>query len=350
MTHRRKLTKSGLKLGLICISLSLLPIEGVFAQLKPCPPSLDQSSGGGTSDCRIDVEQDWLYRSTLPGVQWAHNFASDNEVTFWLWVGGYGDDPERQTEAGQFVTWDTSDYISGGGSLRMLRRAGTFEPGSWWRPFSAMRDSGRGQPDIGYVEGSPTIPQPVDGDCCRISAWREGNYGPASTGNWEGGEFYVQMRMKLDPSRRDDNTTGGKIIYLTRTERSLVGQEIVTYYAGGSPHTFGLYKAGSPAIINELDYIEHVYDEWFTVLYRVIPGDENQPNTSIEVWRALQGETSYTKIYQTLDEPIDYQDTYSKAWNALLVSIYHNGLNLPEFTQKYDEIIFSTDFIPPPAL
>ena len=331
---------------LACSLVCLLSTEYVLGQSRMCPPEMSDASA---PECGADAEQDWEFRSSQPGVVWAHNFASDNEVTYWIWANGYGDDPERNTAAGQAVTWDTTDYVSGGGSLKLLRRAGRNESANWWRPMSAMQESGRGVPDQGYVEGEPTIAPPSDGDCCRIAQWRGGDYGPPSTGTWEGGEFFLQMRMKLDPVRRDDSTTGGKIIYLTRTERSLVAQEVVTYYRGGSPHTFGLYKAGSPAIDNDIAYVDHIYGEWFTVLYHVIPGDENQPNTTIEVWRARSGESQYTKIYEVFDEAIDYQDTYDKAWNAVLVSVYHNGLNLPEFWQKYDEIIFSKSFIPPPT-
>lgn len=335
---------------LIYIAVSPFSSGDAWSQTRPCPPILNESDATSSSaDCRIDATKDWLYRSTLPGVKWAHNFESDEEITFWLWAGGIGDDPNRESTGGKLVTRDTSDFVSGGGSLKLLREAGTAESASWWRPMSAMQESGRGEPDIGYAESSPTISSPRQNDCCRIATWPHGNYGPSSTGEWEGSEFYLQMRMKLDPVRRDDETVGGKIIYLTRTERSLVAQEVVTYYRGGPPHTFGLYKAGSPAINNDVSYVDHVYDEWFTVLYRIVPGDENQPNTTIEVWRALQGESSYTKIYEVLDEAIDYQDTYNKAWNAVLISIYHNGIELPEFWQKYDEIIFSTEYIPPPA-
>lgn len=326
-------------------------VSGVFlsgkalAQTRPCPPVLS-GSDSSTAGCRIDAENDWQSRIAGPGVMWAHDFRSDNEVTYWLWVNGVGDDPSRLTSAGRLVTWDTTDGITGGGCLKIIRRAGGSESGHWWRPMSPMRESGTGTPDRGWSSGMPTIDDPVDGNAMRIALWPYGNYGPASTGSWDGREFYLQLRIKLDSRRRDMGVSGGKIMYLTRTERSLTGQELVTYYKGSTK--FSIYKAGSPEVPSNLPNVDHVWDQWVTYLYHVIPGDENTPNTTLEIWRALEGETTYTKIFETFDEPIDYQDVYGKAWNAVLISAYHNGIDMPEFWQKYDQIIFSLEFIPCP--
>jgi len=350
VNHRKKLIdrRQFVTRSLAASTIAALPYG--FAQAEPCPPILAGASGGsGSGNCALEAEADWLLRSTGPGVQWAHNFASDDEVKFWIWVNGIGDDPERVSTRAQQVTRDTGDGVTGGGCLRITRPTGTEEIGHWWRPMSAMQESGRGVPDIGWSSGMPTIDPPVF-DSGRLASWNEGNYGPSSTGNWDGGEFYLQLRMKLDPVRRDTNNAGGKILYFTRTQRSLTAQEIVTTYRGASPHLFRLYKAGSPGIESDFPLVEHFYDQWATYLYHIIPGDENQPNTTIEVWRALPGETDYTKIYQVLDERIDYSDAYLKAWNAILFSTYHNGFNMPEFWQKYDEIIFSNQHIPPPAM
>lgn len=320
-----------------------------FAQSRPCPPVLfdeDGTAGQSGGVCPATAEDDWLARSSAAGVIWAHDFRTDNEVSYWIWVNGVGDDPSRLTSAGRQVVRDTSDGITGGGCLKITRRSGGSESGHWWRPMSPMQESGRGVPDKGWSPGMPTIDDPRDGWATRISSWGEGNFGPNSTGSWYGSEFYLQLRMKLDSRRRDAGVSGGKIMYLTRTERSLTAQELVTYYKGSSD--FSIYKAGSPEVPSNIPSVDHVWDEWATYLYHVIPGDENSPNTTIEVWRAREGELSYTKIFETFDESIDYQDTYRKAWNAVLISSYHNGIDMPEFTQKYDQVIFSRQYIPCP--
>ena len=324
---------------------SVFVVSRALAQSRPCPPTL---TGTEAAACRSDdAESDWLARSTGSGVQWAHDFRTDEEVKFWIWVNGVGDDPSRSTSAGRQVIRDTTDGITGGGCLKILR-IGDGEPGNWWRPMSPMQESGRGEPDIGWSDGMPTIDPPRQGWATRISDWDHGNYGPKSTGTWDGNEFWLQMRMKLDPRRRDADVHGGKIMYLTRTERSLTSQELVTYYKNS--RKFSIYRGGSPEVPSDLANVDHVWDEWATYLYHVVPGDAGAPNTTIEVWRALDGETSYTKIFETFDEPVDYDDAYSKAWNAVLVSAYHNGIDMPEFWQKYDQIIFSREFIPCPQV
>jgi hypothetical protein len=187
---------------------------------------------------------------------------------------------------------------------------------------------------------------PTDGGG-QTAGWLHGDWGPASTGSWDGNEFWLQMRMRFESVRRDADSNDGKISYISRTERSLTDQEIVTYYKN-STH-FALYEAGSPEIVNKIAAVPHVWDVWATYLYHIIPGDENATNTTIEVWRAVQGETSWTKVFETFDETIDYRDTLRKAWNALICSAFHNPSEaMPEFTQKYDQIIFSKNTIPIP--
>lgn len=298
------------------------------------------------------AQADWESRIAGAGVVWYHDFRNQAEVDNFRWGGGIGNDPQ-DASGGQrnanTCRWITTDGITGGGCLELFRFSGSTESKDWWRPLSPMdgTGNGRGSDDPG---ASGTIPvetwAPTQGGS-QTAGWRNGTYGPSSTGTWDGDEFYVQMWMKLDSRRRDAGVNGGKIHYLTRTEQSLVGQELVTYYKNSA--TFSVYKQGGLAISNELSDVAHVWDEWANYLYHIVPGDENVANGSIEVWRALQGETSYTKIFQNMSLSIDYQDVYPKCWNALLVAIYHNGINIPtDFYQRYDQIIFSTQYIPCP--
>ena len=319
---------------------------------KACPPILAGTAGTTSNpNCQPDSEADWLARSTAPDVVWAHDFRSDSEVTYWLWLGGFGDDPNRTQPKSRLLTRDTTDGITGGGCLKIERSAGGAEPAVWWRPFSPMQESGRGVPDNGYRDGMPTIGDPNPAGGSRIGRWGGGNWGPASTGSWDGDEFYLQFRLKLDPRRLADPLRGGKILYLTRTERSLVGQEIVLTYDGGSNnHNFLIYKQGGVAISAAPGRLEDWYlsNDWVTYMFHVVPGAENQAATNITVYAAAMGQQTYTKVWESIGEKIDYQDTYRKAWNAALFSIYHNGINLPEFYQKYDQIIFSRGYIPCP--
>jgi hypothetical protein len=39
-----------------------------------------------------------------------------------------------------------------------------------------------------------------------------------------------------------------------------------------------------------------------------------------------------------------------RGWNGLLLSTYNNNLNNSEFWHRYDQVIFSKDFIPCPQV
>lgn len=328
-----------------------------FAQTRPCPPTLSAEGGqsSGDANCAIDAEQDWQARISGPGVVWYHDFRNVAEVDAFRWCAGYssGNDPldNGASRARNSVRHITSDGITGGGCLELVRPAGSSEGKDWWRPWSPFRAPGNGKttddPGANGTIGLRTW-EPTDGGG-QTAGFGGGNYGPQSTGSWDGNEYYLQLAMKLDSRRRDANISGGKISYLTRTNRSLTAQELVTYYKNS--RRFSIYQGGSPEVPSDIPNIDHVWDEWATYLYKVVPGDEYQPNTSIEVWRALRGETQYTKIFETFDESIDYSDAYQKAWNALICSSYHNGFNIStEFYQRYDQVIFSKEYIPCPQV
>ena len=98
---------------------------------------------------------------------------------------------------------------------------------------------------------------------------------------------------------------------------------------------------------------------WDTLLYHVTPGTDNGTGSNrsrIEVWAARAGQTSYTKIWDTLYT--GHFDGGSNSvgapslpgWNALILAIYHNGSAFPSsFNFDYDQIIFSKQMIPCPA-
>ena len=346
-SRRRFLGRSVAATGLLVSGTGLAKAD------PPCPPSLHGAGvGAAPSACIGDVEQDWNMRIADPGVVWFHDFRSAAEVDAFRWAGGYGNDPSDvgTTRLRNTVLHSTNDGITGGGCLELHRFAGSREGGDWWRPWSPISASGNGKGvDDPGANGSIPVRVWDSGYRSQTEQWSGGNYGPSSTGNWDGNTFYLQMALKVDSRRRDAGFHGGKITYLTRTNKSLTAQELVTSYASSRNYT--IYHAGSPTVPNSLPTVQHVFDEWATYLYKVVPGDENQPNTSIEVWRAIRGETNYTKIFEKLDHTAWFDGGFDKAWNALICSTYHNGANInTDFYQRYDQIIFSKNFIPCPQV
>lgn len=327
-----------------------------LSQTQPCPPLLDGGgAGGGGPGCLVGAEEDWQSRIAGSGVVWFHDFRSPAEVDAFRWCAGYssGNDPldVGTSRTRNSVRHVTTDGITGGGCLELVRSAGKREGKDWWRPWSPMASPGNGKNSDDPAAGGTIDVEtwsPTDGGN-QTSRYSGGDYGPASTGQWDGDTFYLQMAMKLDSRRRNAGVHGGKISYLTRTNVSLTAQELVTYYKGSE--RFSIYRGGSPEVSSNLTNVDHVWDQWATYLYKVVPGDEYQNNTSIEVWRALSGETVYTKIFETFDQYIDYSDAFDKAWNALICSSYHNGIDMPtDFYQRYDQIIFSKEYIPCPQV
>jgi hypothetical protein len=299
----------------------------------------------------VGAQADFDFRSAGPAVVWWHDFATVDEVDAFRWSLSIGNDPNDGvgTRDQNTVEWNSTDGITPG-ALELTRNAGTNDGKDWWRPMSPMSSPGNGKAAADpAASGTISVEtwNPIQGGNQTAGWGAPGGYGPDSTGSWDGRTYYLQMAMKLDSRRRDASFGGGKIIYLTRTDVSLTAQELVTYYKNST--TYSIYKAGSPEIPSNLANVPHVWDVWAHYLYKVTPGDENVGETGVEVWRVLSGETSYTKIFETFVESIDYNDAFNKAWNALIVSIYHNGANLPEFNQSYDQIIFSKDVVLPPG-
>ncbi len=298
-------------------------------------------------------ENDWQYRSNLDGVVWNHDFRAAAEVDQFRWTNGYGNDPldapglQRPQNT---IIRDTSDFLTGGGSLQAFRPPGAFDGKDWWRPFSPMAAPGNGKTTDDPADGGNLTLRTwvaVD-DGNQTQTWVGGDYGPASEGVWDGAVFYFQLAMKLDPRRIAIGLDGGKIKYLTRTQRSLTAQELVTNYQNSVD--FDIYKAGGQSTTsNVVPNFPQITDEWVHYLYQIGPGDELAPTTRIVVRRVRAGEKTYTTIYDAQGETIDYQDIDPKAWNATILGTYHNGFNLPEFWQKYDQLIFSKQYIPPPS-
>ena len=346
---------------------------GQATNSQPCPPTIVDDNGNpiaGSGTCgsgtSADREQDWQARISGPGVVWFHNFASASEVDQFREDGdlSYVPNDGNPTSNSRWtrqnsVVWNTDDGITGGGCLEIIRFAGSTDSRNWYRPLSPLSSPGNGRAsDDPAANGS--IPLDADGTWgppSRTNAWQAGNYGPASTGNWEGDEFFIQYALKVSSSRLAGNVFGGKVQYITRQDRSLTAQELVTSY-DYDVREWRIYKQGTGTISGDIGNPLHVFDEWVTYLVHVVPGDEVEnagpdqggSNTRLNVYRHRAGENGYTQIFSRNDLAIDYQNAYLKAWNAIIFSGYFNGFNFPEdFYQRYDEVIFSREYIPPPV-
>jgi len=381
------------------LSASLLP-SLARGQAGPCPPSRLSVEGGTSADTSCnpgDAEADWLLRTgqdpshPQPGVVWFHDFRSDAEVDAFRWTGGYrgGNDPRAiGSEVANLTRRNTSDGVTGGGCLEILRPAGTRDGSHWWRPFSPLPGSGNGRGvDDPAANGTLAIQpyQATDGGSQVYDWGRRGYYGHASYHEgsvFDGTSFYLQMRVKMDPRRTAaGNSLVGKLTFLTTTRWSLTTQELVTYSASrtdgvGTPNYFRIYGGGNSDPLDDKDSIGRRGNQpgselgvcdmssgrncwawsggWDTIMYHLTPGRAGVVESVLQVYAAHPGETSYTKIWdQTWANGYEYSGGspyVANGYNALICSIYQNGLRNTEFWHRYDQIIFSKSFIPCPQV
>lgn len=388
------------------LASSLIPGLG-RAQARPCPPPMFGVQGGQTANTACvagNAEADWLLRSgqdasnPQPGVVWFHDFRSDAEVNSFRWTPGYsgGNDPLSRGGGASRCRRITTDGVTGGGCLEILRTAGSSDQnGQWWRPFSPIvgTGNGRGVSDPGANGSLPAQPYAATDGGSQIYDWlftsRPGWYGHSSyhTGTaFDGSEFFVQMRVKSDPRRTTaGNSQVGKLLFLTSTRFSLTAQEIVTYSGAfpvaGGPNYHRMYVAGSPPL-EDLDSLNRPGQQvgsqlanygagqycdvsaanlrqycwtfsggWDTLMYHVTPGRSGVRENRVVVYAAREGVNTFTKIWDIIYAAnFDTGGSMRNGWNGLLLSTYNNGLNNSEFWHRYDQIIFSKQFIPCPQV
>lgn len=352
---------------------AMMPVFG-RAQNAPCPPSTLSVEGGtsATTACGSSLaEADWIARSRAPGVVWFHDFRLDAEVNNFRWSSGIGsgNDPNGVHSTARYVRRITSDGITGGGCLEMLRPAGGAETSAWWRPFSPLVGSGNGKGvDDPAANGTLTVRSynPTQGSGA-IAQHQYGWYGHSSYHNssYDGDEFYLQMRAKRDPRRLtggNQNFSVGKFTYLTVCQYSLSDQELVTYSAApsGSQNRFRMY--GGWRVFEPLDQETNDGIQpggsselwswsggWDTIMYHLVMGREGVDETLIEIYAAHPGETSFTLIWQQTFAFGSFNP--GKGLQALICSTYNNGQNLPqEYWERWGQIIFSKAFIPCPQV
>lgn len=334
---------------------------------------------------------DWNTRIGTAGVQWYHGFTSDTEVSRWR-VAGAG-----EGDGSALVYRRTDDGVGYGGCLEVLTPAGTHTNSAWIRPFPAF--SG----DPGYTGES----DPVNWG----SNWyqyRRGLYGHSdyhATGNFVGQDFYIQFRCKRSSSASNAaNPVAGKWLYIDLAGGS--DQELIVQHFRSSPFRMytafgnqanssllepqdsgsGPYSAAqpggvytmctSPSFGGSYDCINcwcEPSDRWITYLIHFIPGrhwdysgtiaaaiaNPSLATTGIQVWKndpATDPVGTYVKIWDKTNyvwhygatSPI-YGDQYG--FNVLTASAFMNGVNSGvEWSRRFAQVIFSTQFIPCPQV
>ncbi|MBV6416818.1 MAG: hypothetical protein CMLOHMNK_01433 [Steroidobacteraceae bacterium] len=376
-----------------------IPVVG-FGQSKPCPPP-GVSAGGGTTastTCANEsVAADWAARIAGAGVVWHHNFDSAAEVNQFRWTNGPGNDPGGLGPGGQYVTHQASGGADGGGFMRLAYPLGNASGrgGSYWhRPFNPLTGAGngRGVDDPGASGTIAPVAFVATQNGSVLYNWgNESNPGwymhPAHqasySGKFQGHDFWLQVRVRRaqrpgpPPDSGNYSYITGKNVWFTTTNSSYTAQEIVTYgqaagedvvgkygrhrmYGGYNYNPFGGSQDNESVTISNLNVAWRYSGGWDTLLYHVTPGTNGgtgSNRTRIEVWAAHQGETSYTKIWDTLYT--GHFDGGSNSvgapglpgWNALILAIYHNGstFTTTAFDFDYDQVIFSKQFIPCPT-
>lgn len=343
----------------------------------PCPPVL---GGGPAQPCPAgDLDADWAARTGGPGVVWFHDFRTDAEVDNFRWAGGYGNDPADTYRPGRCIR-NTNDGITGGGCLELIHPVGSSGAPGWWRPFAPLSGAGngRGQDD------------PAANGTLQIDSWNPSNRGeneafrrayyahPSYVGangfeadRFNGNELWLQFRIKIDGNRyRSGTPSEGKQAFLATTQQTLT-QEIVTmnrvnrqaqwYTAfGSSPDTGGAMGVRGGTKQPGGDYAQcgtggdcwtYADNQWVTWLYHLIPGTDGNKDTLFEAFVARPGQTSYETVFSQLNTMWFSEATsgHPKGYNSFQPSNYMNGQSSSvQWFQRYDQIIFSHNFIPCP--
>lgn len=352
--------------------------------------SLVLSRRANVSVGSLTAAQDFANRLAAVGsnLVWYHDFDSSAEVDAFRWTNGFsgGNDPNSVGSSRvQGVFHRPTAGVGGGGCLECLRPAGTSEANDWWRPLSPIVGSGNGRGIDDPGAGGTITPQayaPTSGGS-QIANWGEkGYYGHISYhsgGAFDGTEYYLQMRIKMDPRRATNgNSLVGKLTFQTTTKASLTVQEIVTYSGGlppgGGTNFFRMYGGGTSDPLEDKDSIGGRGQQpgsvigvcdissapqncwawsggWDTVLYRMVPGRAGVEESIVQVYAAHEGETEYTLIWdETWANAYEIGTGFRNGYNALICSTYQNGQDNTEFWHRYDQIIFSKSIIACPLI
>ena len=329
---------------------------------------------GGLSMLMQDTAAAQLdFNERTVGSVWFHNFVNEAEVNQFRWTSGSGNDPndvfETNGRDNGTVNWLQGDGVSGGACLNIITLAGTSEPKNWWRPFSPMSgaDNGRGVADpADFGEIALAAFDSSDPDETReFDAGWYGNAFDSADPAFDGGGYWFQTRIKLDPQRPLQPSAfnqAGKLFYFTITDFSNSAQEIVTksQHNGSTvgDEVFYLYRSGgiqisptqanresSELVTNPEGYWQMPYNEtWITIMYHVRPETGN--NTYLQVWTDYDGTQVVGKFIKLWDDTVPLPFDVRNGHNALIASCYLNKsqIGVPttsDVFQRFDEMIFS---------
>lgn len=223
---------------------------------------------------------------------------------------------------------------------------------------------------------------------------------------WDGTDFYLQFRVKIPASRWAPEypyNPYGKLMFIDVTGETSDGEIVIQssdagqgywyktspfrmYTSRGSlPNSFISDPQGAPqgatlqpkspwastCLIGQPTNVvdkcwEWPADEWVTVLIHVIPGHNNPgmayesnlnnwPNKDfgIQVWVARLGQTSYTKLFEKFNLAWWFAADLHPlgSFNSICPSGYMNNVAaIAGWFHRYDQIIFSQQFIPCPQV
>jgi hypothetical protein len=336
--------------------------------------------GGGDPD--PEGAQTWAQRIAQPGVVWYHGFESEAEVNAFRWSLGFsgGNDPNANGEDAEYVRLAEGAGPDGFNALEAYYPAGD-SPNSvhWIRPFSPLNTGSGKSADDPAANGTMTVRtwSPTNGGS-QTSSWSHGWYrheNATGSGTREGHCFYLQLRVKMDPNRiagANESHRVGKFVWFSTTSVSFADGEHVTYSYGnggnqGSDKNYlRMYAAnrsgaGYTDPLNTTSRIQENSDSeddwyysggWDTLLYHICPGDEGVATgddaTSLKIWAASEGETTYTKIWEQQYSIAGWES--GGGLNALYLTAYNNGNDFETaFSHQYAQVIFSKGWIAPPA-
>lgn len=385
----------------------------VAAQTKPCPPPSVSADGGGSASTQCaaagDAEADWVRRRTGPGVVWAHDFRSDAEVNRFRWHGGIGNDPDNTGDGN--CRRITTDGITGGGCLELDVPTGGRCRGVWLRPFSPLTGATNGlgtddpaaggslaRLDWNVVQGRDTAGRWTNGYYAHNDYHNHATRGIPGGWGHDGNEFYIQFRGKIPASRYTTGNPGGKFAgvmitgngtsHITPNQEMVITSRVnpvIQCYTnfGNRSNSFMHENQGSQSgsrqpggsttcqtgtPLDGTNCITWPADEWVTVLLHFVCGHDggggNSPpfpnsnnDTTFEMYIARSGETTYTPVYSKRDYVWSFggDDPTPYGWNAFKPWAYMNAGSTTSdaavgFYHRYDQIIFSRQFVPCPEV
>jgi hypothetical protein len=365
----------------------------------PCPPPILSAGSGhsvSTSCPSASAQQDWQARISAPGVVWYNGFAAAAEVNAFRWASGVGNDPGATAPNANYVSWVApgGDGPAAGtfGYLSQFRPAGgTDNDEVWWRPFSPMTAATNGKGVNDPANGGTIALQSWNpNNDSELAQWNNGWYTQNSAIAQDGTDFYLQIRVKMDPNASAAGAVSpAKLLEIGIAERTFTSQNIVTYLngsynnpaynfhqmyldynvtalqqdnitpsnanpyilqVGGTNYAQGHFCDSSTASTYNNCWYYDLTGGWDTLLYHITPGPAtNNSMCGLQVYAAHQGQTTYTKIWDVQLLLPEWQGPGQEGWQALYLAVYSNGaqnyVQPKNITSKYAQIIFSKQFI-----